>query len=135
MGSMPFTRRLVAATIALVLAVFPVALERCRTACVTSSVETAQTEPSAQTCHEASAGSDNGARMDSVARACGHGEARTYESARLGAAKTRTMLLLPALEPLPHHVPAAVVPVRTEWSQSWSGLSGRLLPLNSPLRL
>ena len=42
---MTFARRLAAALMALVLAVFPLALERCRTACVTPVVETAPAAP------------------------------------------------------------------------------------------
>jgi hypothetical protein len=130
---MTFARRLSAVTMALVLALVPLAMERCRTACVTGA---AVPTPSADACHEASA-DDSGVRMDPMARACGHSdEARTYESAGLAAAKTRTvLLLLPLAAALPRHVDVASAWVSTDWSPDRARLRRPLVPLNSPLRL
>jgi len=132
---MAFARRLVAATMVFVLAVFPVALERCRTGCVTPPVvETASAAPGAHACHDASSGDDGGARMEPMARACGHSdETRTYEPASLAAGKTQSVLVLSAQAPPPHHVHANAGSSRIDWS-SGSGLP-LLRPLNSPLRL
>ena len=106
-------RRLSAATMALVLALFPLAMERCRTACVTGASLATQAGPPAHACHEASPGDDSGARMDPMARACGHSdEARTFESASLAAGKTRTVVLMPGVSPVPQHVRAASVSIR-----------------------
>jgi hypothetical protein len=132
--AMTFARRLAAAATALVLSVFPLALERCWTACVTP-VEIAQAAPAAHACHEASPGDGGGARMDPMARACAHGDqARVNESAGLAAAKTRTLILKPFVEPVPY-VQAAVGSAGTIWSSLRSDLSRPPLPLSSPLRL
>ena len=129
---MTFARRLSAATMALLLALFPVAMERCRTACVTTGSHTA---PSAHVCHEASS-DDSAVRMDPMARACGHNDdARTLESTRLAAAKTRTVLLLPLVAALPRHVDVALASLSIDWSLDRSRLPRPLVPLNSPLRL
>ena len=134
-GPMTVARRLSAATMALVLALFPLAMERCRTACISGASPVTQVAPSAHACHEASSGDDSGARLDPMARACGHSdEARTYESGGLAAAKTRT-LIPPAVAALSQHVHAAVAWSRTDSSQDRSGLPRPLVPLNSPLRL
>jgi hypothetical protein len=132
---MTLARRLSAATMALVLAVFPLALERCWAACATPVVETAHAAPSAHACHEASPGDGSGARMDPIPRACGHSDqVRINESARLAAAKTRTLVLLPIVEPVPY-IHAAVGSALAVWSSLQSDLSGLSLSLNSPLRL
>ena len=117
---MMLARRLPAALMALVLALFPVALERCRTACVNSS-PTAQVTSERHACHEAAA-DENTTRMDPVARACGHGDEARYESVSLAASKTRTIVPLPAIEPLPG-------------SQQAISYQRFALPLDLPLRL
>jgi hypothetical protein len=132
---MPFAQRLSAASMAFVLAVFPLALQRCWTACVTPVAETAQAAPAAHACHEVSPGEGSGARMDPMARACAHGdEARVNESAGLASAKTRALILLPIVQPVPY-VRAAAGSAGTIWSSLRSDLSHPPLPLNSPLRL
>jgi hypothetical protein len=132
---MTFARRFCAATVALVLAVYPLAMERCRSACVTPVVQTAEAAPSAHACHEASPDGDSGARMDPMARACGHSdEARVDETVGLAAAKTRAAVLLPLVEPAPYFR-AQVTSSRTLWSSLRLDVPRPPLPLNSPLRL
>ena len=132
---MIFARRLCAAAMALVLAGFPLATERCRTACVTPAVESAPASPSAHACHDASSGDGSDVRMDPAARACGHGdETRANENVSLAAAKTRTAVLLPAIQPVPQ-LYAAVDSAGTIWSSVRSHFPSSALPLNSPLRL
>jgi hypothetical protein len=132
---MTFARRLAAAAMALVLAVFPLALERCWTACVTPAVEAAPAASSAHACHEVSPGDDSGARMDPMSRACGHSdEVRVNASAGLAAAKTRTAVVLLAIEPVPR-LHEAVGSARTSWWSVRSHAPRSALPLNSPLRL
>ena len=133
---MTFARRLSAATMALVLALFPVAMERCRTTCITGTALPVQAAPSAHPCHEAASDDDGGPQLTPMARACGHSdEARTDGSAGLAAAKTQTIVLLPAVQPLPQHAQAAGNSFRTDWSADRLRLSCPPLPLNSPLRL
>jgi hypothetical protein len=132
---MTFARRLSAATMALLLALFPMAMERCRTACIAPAAAAAPAASSAHSCHESS-GEHGGARIDPMARACGHSdEARTNESAGLATGKPRTEQLLRALAPLLQQVPTAAPPVRIDRSLDRSGLNGPFVPLNSPLRL
>lgn len=133
---MTLARRLCAATLAVVLALFPVAMERCRTACVSGASEARQAGPATHACHEAAADGYHGARIDPMARACGHNdEARTYESASLAAGTTRTVVLMPGVSPVPQHVRAASVSLRADGSPDRSRLLRLPLPLNSPLRL
>ena len=131
---MLFARRLAAASLAVVLAVFPLALERCWTACATPAVETEAAAPAAHTCHEA-AGENDGLRMDPIARACGHSDdARLNQSAGVAPVKTRTLLLVSLVEPVPH-LDTAIDSARSSWSSVRSNPSLSLVPLNSPLRL
>jgi hypothetical protein len=126
-------RRLPAALMALVLALFPVALERCRTACANGS-PAAQVISERHACHEAAA-DENTTRMDPVARACGHGDEARYESVSLAAGKTRTMVPLPAIEPLPGSQQAISYPLNTVWSPNRSLVPRVVLALDLPLRL
>lgn len=129
-------RRLTAATVAVVLALFPIALERCRTTCVTAAKPLTQAAPSGHACHDAAPADDNGARMDPMARACGHGDdTRAYESASLAAGKTGTVVLMPAVESLPQHRPAGVPSRRTGLPGDRQPLPRALAALTSPLRL
>ena len=132
---MTFARRLSAATMALVLALFPVAMERCRTACVAADGQTSQVASSTYACHEASSDDENGSRMDPMARACGHrDEARAFESATLAPGKGRPIAPLTVLQPLlgevpiPYAAPAAWAPLR-------SVLPHVVVALDLPLRL
>ena len=130
---MTFARRLAAATMAVVLALFPAALERCRTACVSGS-RTLQASTARHACHDM-AGDESVTRMDPMARACGHSdEARAYESVSLVAGKTRTIVPLEAIRPVPGDVqlPRAIP---TDWSPVRSFLPRVVLPLDLPLRL
>jgi hypothetical protein len=129
-------RRLSAAVLALVLAVLPLALERCRTACMSPGQPAPQAATSPHPCHDAGSSVDTGVRMDPLARACGHSDGtQAYESVKRVAAKSRTIVLVPAAAPLTRH--------RLISPPSLAGISpgGRLsllrpaLPLNSPLRL
>src|SRR5260221_13016176 len=93
-------RRLPAATLALVLAFFPVALERCRTACVTAGQPLPQVPAPTHSCHDSapSVEDSSDARMDPVSRACGHSDdTRAYESVSLVADKLRTAVTMPAV--------------------------------------
>jgi hypothetical protein len=135
---MTLARRLSAATIALVLALFPVALERCRTACVTAGTPTPQSAPSAHACHDAAASGNDGtgARLDLSPRACGHGdEARTRESVSLVAGKVQTFVPVPAVVPVPQNLLARIPSLHSNWSPGRASLAPVLLSLNSPLRL
>lgn len=133
-AAMTFTRRLGAATMILVLAFLPVALERCRTECVSGSAGP-QTASADHACHDMAA-DEAGTRLDPMARACGHSdEARTFASTSLVPGKTRTMVAplaavqrLPGGAELPCALPAGDPPVR-------SFLSLVALPLDLPLRL
>lgn len=130
---MTFVRRLVAAMMAVVLLLFPAALERCRTACVSGS-QTSQASTARHACHDVASDEDV-TRMDPIARACGHSDdARTYESVSLVAGKTRTMVPLEAIRPVPGDVqlPRAIP---TDWSPVRSFLPRVVLPLDLPLRL
>jgi hypothetical protein len=132
---MTFARRLSAATMALLLALFPMAMERCRTACIGPAAATAPAASSAHGCHDASS-EGSGARIDPMARACGHSdEARTNESTGLAAGKPRTDQVVPALLPLPQQVHTAAPTVRIDRSLDRSSLAAPLGALNSPLRL
>ena len=132
---MTFARRLSAATMAVLLALFPMAMERCRTACIAPAAAAAPAASSGHSCHEPS-GEHGGARIDPVARVCGHSdEARTNESAGLSAGKPRTEQLLAAFAQLPQQVLTPAPSVRIERSLDRSGLHGRFVALNSPLRL
>jgi hypothetical protein len=130
---MAFARRLSAAITALMLALFPLAMERCRTACLTPAVHTAQ-PLSAHACHEATS-DDSGARMDPASRACGHSdEVGAKETAGLAAAKTRSLVLLPIVESFAY-LHGAVGSTRTIWLSLGSDRPRPPLSLNSPLRL
>jgi hypothetical protein len=132
---MTFARRLSAATMAVLLALFPMAMERCRTACIAPAAAAAPAASAAHGCHESS-GEHGGARIDPMARACGHSdEARTNEPAGLATGKPRTEQLVAALSQLPLPVNAAAPPVRIDRALARSSLAGPLVPLNSPLRL
>src|SRR5437868_10251937 len=132
---MTFARRLSAATMAVVLALFPVAMERCRTACVAAGGETTQAAPAAHPCHEALSDEPSGARLDPMARACGHSdETPTYESVTLAAAKDRSIVPAADIQPLlrdltiPNELAEGSAPVRS--------VLPRVVPtLDLPLRL
>lgn len=131
---MTFARRLCAATMALVLMLFPVALERCRTACV-SGTPSPQASTGSHACHDM-AGDESVVRLDPMTRACGHSdEARTYESASLVAGKIRTIVPLEAIQPLPGDVQRIPGAVRTTWPLDRSFLPPVVVPLDLPLRL
>lgn len=133
-SSMTLARRLCAATMTLVLALFPVALERCRTACLGGSM-TPQTATSGRACHDMASNDESVTRMDPMARACGHSDqVRTYESLSLLAGKIRTMVPLPAIQPLlgGARFPGAIF---TGWPPVHSSPSRVGLPLDLPLRL
>ena len=130
---MMLARRLPAATMALVLALFPVALERCRTACV-SGTPTALVTSERHACHEAAA-DETTTRLDPAARACGHGDEARYESVSLAAGKARTIVVLAAIEPLPGYLQAVAYPLGTAWSPDRSIVPRFVLPLDLPLRL
>jgi hypothetical protein len=133
-SSMTLARRLCAATMTLVLALFPVALERCRTACLGGSV-TPQTATSGHACHDMASDDESVTRLDPMARACGHSDdARTYESLSLLAGKIRTMVLLPAIHPLPGGAQLSGA-ILTGWPPVHSSPSRVVLPLDLPLRL
>jgi hypothetical protein len=133
---MTLARRLSAATMALLLVLFPLAMERCRTACVTGVALPAQPAPSAHACHDAEAGDDGGPQMHPMARACGHNdEGRTYESAPLAADKARSATLFTVVKPLSPHAQPAAGSWQTDGSTDRLRLSRPPLALNSPLRL
>ena len=119
---------------ALVLALFPVALERCRAACVSASTTT-QAATGGHACHEAAA-DESGTRMDPMARACGHNsEARTYESVTLAGGKTRTLVSLVSTQPPPAHLQVGAVSPDPVQAPGRSPLQHVALPLHLPLRL
>ena len=121
---------------ALVLALFPIAMERCRTACTTGASPTIPAVRAAHACHEAASDDHNSPRMDPMARACGHSdEARTFESASLAPGQTRTVPLTPAVEPRHQPIDAAVISFSSASSPDRSSLPPALASLNSPLRL
>lgn len=104
--------RLVAACLALVLALYPLAMERCRTACATPA-PAAQTDggaaSSARACHETASGAAD-VIATPLPRTCGHSDdAAARDGATLAASRTRTV---------PHAAVAilstAVVPVALE---------------------
>jgi hypothetical protein len=129
-------RRLSAATLALVLALFPVALERCRTACITAGQPAMHAASEVHACHQAASGDDDGARMDRLARACGHSDdLQTYDSVKLLAGKSRTAVLAPAGALLAQHLQAGMSSLRGTWPPGRIRLPRALLPLHSPLRL
>jgi hypothetical protein len=131
---MTFARRLSAATMALVLALFPVALERCRAACVSGS-PTSQASFGGHACHEVAA-DESVTRMDAMARACGHSdEARAYESVSLVAGKTRTTVSPEVIGSWPEDLQPLSRPIRTGWPLDRSFLPRLVLPLDLPLRL
>jgi hypothetical protein len=131
---MTFARRLCAATMALVLMLFPVALERCRTACVSGS-SSPQASTGGHACHDMAA-DDSVTHMDPMARVCGHSdEARAYASASLVAGKTRTIVPLEAIQPLPGAVQVLPRAISTGWPPVRSVLPRLILPLDLPLRL
>ena len=130
---MMLARRLPAATMALVLALFPVALERCRTACVNGGAA-AQTIAAEHACHDAAA-DESATRLDPAARACGHGDEARYESVSLAAGRTRTIVVLTAIGPLRGYLQAVLYPLSTAWSPDRSFVARFVLPLDLPLRL
>jgi hypothetical protein len=131
---MTLPRRLCAATMTLVLALFPVALERCRTACLTGNL-TPQTGSSGHACHDMASDDESVTRLDPMARACGHSDdARTYESLSLLAGKIRTMVPLEAIQPLPGGTEPAGA-ILTAWPPVHFSPSRVVLPLDLPLRL
>ena len=130
---MMLARRLPAALMVLVLVLFPVALERCRTACVNGS-PTVQVSNARHACHEAAA-DESTTRLDPAARACGHGDEGRYESVSLAAGNTRTIVVLPATEPLPGYLQAVAYPLGSDWSPDRSFVRRFVLPLDRPLRL
>jgi hypothetical protein len=130
---MTFARRLAAATMALVLALFPLALDRCRTACVTGSTTTLA-GTAAHACHEAAG--ESVTRMDPMARACGHNsEASSYESVTLAAGKMRTVVLLVSTQPQAAHLQVTAVSPGRVRAPNRLFLSHVVLPLHLPLRL
>jgi hypothetical protein len=131
---MTFARRLSAATMALVLALFPVAMERCRTSCVAAAGQMTQAAPSAHACHEAASDDGNSARMDPMAGACSHSDEATYESVSLAAGHGRTIVPLVAIQPLLRDVPLPS-PVPADWAPLRSVLPRVVLTLDLPLRL
>jgi hypothetical protein len=133
---MTLARRLSAATLALVLALFPVALERCRAACVTAGQPTPQVASAAHACHDAASSDDNGSRMDPLARACGHSDdAQAYDSGKLVVGKSRTAVLSPAVAQFGQYLQVAPPSLPATWPLSRVSLSRAPLPLNPPLRL
>jgi hypothetical protein len=137
-GSMTRIARLVAATLALVLALFPLAMERCRTACAmpAASAQTGAGKPSssAHACHEGAAGAADVIAIP-VPRTCGHSdEAGARDGLTFAASRTRIGLHVPAAV-----VPADVAPAALEiLTLSPPGLpvaTDPIVPRNLPLRL
>jgi hypothetical protein len=129
-------RRLSAATLVLVLALWPVALERCRTTCVSAGHPATHAASDVHACDAAAAGDDDGARMDPLARACGHSDGlQTYDSVKRLAGKSRTAVLAPAGAQLAQHLQAGMSSLRGTWPPGRIRLPRALLPLHSPLRL
>jgi hypothetical protein len=92
MKGVSLVRRLTALLAALLVATYPLALERCRTACVRAA---APVESSSHACHE-TADTDTGPQVTSVPNACGHSdEARTADIAGLSPTKLRPELAPP----------------------------------------
>jgi hypothetical protein len=131
---MTFARRLAAATMALVLALFPLAMERCRTSCVAAAGQVTQAAPSAHACHEAASDDDSSARLDPMAGTCSHSDEAAYESVSLAAGQGRTLVPLVAIHPLLRDVsiPSAIP---TDWAPRRSVLPRVVLALDLPLRL
>jgi hypothetical protein len=81
--------RLVAATLAVVLALFPLAMERCRTACVETASQAQPSAPSAHGCHDVTA-EDDGVVATPLPRTCGHSDdGRIADSVALAVSRTR----------------------------------------------
>jgi hypothetical protein len=132
---MTLVRRLSAATLALVLALFPIALERCRITCVTAGQPATLAASEAHACHDAASSDDDGTRMDPVARACGHSDAvQAYDSVKL-AGTSRTVALTPAVAQLAQYLEVGMLSLRGTWPPGRIGLPRARRPLRSPLRL
>jgi len=129
-------RRPSAATLALVLALVPVALERCRTTCVTAGHPATHAASDLHACHDAASGDDDAPRMDPLARACGHSDApQTYDSVKLPAGKSRTAVLAPVGAPLAQHLQVGMSSLRGTWPPGRIRQARALLPMHSSLRL
>jgi hypothetical protein len=97
--------RLVAATLALVLALFPLAMERCRTACAAAApaaqTDARQSSSSAHACHEVTSGAADVVAIP-LPRTCGHsdeagaGDGRTLAPSRTRSAAYVSAALVPA---------------------------------------
>ncbi|HYT66064.1 MAG TPA: hypothetical protein VEL51_06585 [Vicinamibacterales bacterium] len=86
-------QRLVAASVALVLTLFPFALERCRAVCVSASSHVATSAAPSHACHHA-ADADPGPTAAPVPVACGHSDdARVAEARSLAPTKVRVVVI------------------------------------------
>jgi hypothetical protein len=131
---MTFARRLSAATMAVLLALFPLAMERCRTSCVAAAGQIFHAAPSAHACHEAASDDGNSGRMDPMAGPCSHSDEATYESVSLAAGQGRTIVPLTAIQPLLRDVPIPSA-VPAAWPLLRSVPPRVVLTLDVPLRL
>ena len=131
--------RLVAATLAVVLALFPLAMERCRTACATPApsarTEAGKYSSSAHACHEAASGAAGVIAMP-VPRTCGHSdEAGARDGVTLAAFRTRVGPHVSAAL-VPADVTPAALEILTLSPPGFSAAADRVLvPRNLPLRL
>lgn len=129
-------RRLLAVTLTLVLALFPVALEHCRSVCVAASQPTPGKQATNHQCHDATATDDSSARMDPLARGCAHGDqAQTYDLLTVVTGKSRTFALTSAVPQVAGERQVDQPSLRGTWPDGRVSLSRAHLPRHSPLRL
>jgi hypothetical protein len=126
--------RLVAATLALVLALFPLAMERCRTACATAP-EAPVSAASAHACHDTAA-TEGEAVATPMPRTCGHSDgAGIADIVALGASRTRIAVhAAPAVLPVPV-LPVPFVTRDSSPPDAPSLIDHLVVPRNLPLRL
>ena len=127
--------RALAATLALVLALLPVAMERCRTACAIAAAPERQSGSSAHACHDTVDGNGSAVAVP-VPATCGHNiDARIDTLLGLTVSKTRVVSQI-AQAILPATVPALVVQPRDPFppgAASFASITST--PRNLPLRL
>lgn len=124
--------RLVAAILAIVLTLFPLAMERCRTACATPAPR-AEAAPSAHACHEV-ASDEGGVVATPLPRTCGHSDGARLADA-VAASRTRVAVSAsPAV--LTAQLPSLTLQPGVDSPPGTSAVFDRVvLPRNLPLRL
>jgi hypothetical protein len=127
--------RALTATLALILALLPVAMERCRTACAIAAAPERQSGPPAHACHDTVDGNGNAVAIP-VPKTCGHNiDARIDTLLGLTVSKARVVApMAPAI--VPATVPSIVVQALDLFPPGAASLPSRTAtPRNLPLRL